>query len=887
MRKLNLFACMLLLLTSTIFAQVGIGTTTPAASSALDITATNKGLLIPSVALTGSLDTVTITSPATSLLVYNNATAGTSPNNVTPGYYYYTGTQWERLTNGGANSVGAISTSSNANGASITAGVLQLAPASVDYGGVVTNSTQTIAGTKTFSVDAIVNGLTVGKGTNSGLTNSAFGYRALFSNNNSNSTNNSAFGFQALKDLTSGTNNNAFGSGALQKTTSGTQNIAIGTNSLNSNVLGNFNIGIGHGSLFATLGTGSILSPTTGGSANVAIGSGALSANTTGTFNTALGFSSGGTNEGGYKNTVIGANTGFSATNLNNATAIGFGATATASNSIQLGNADVTNVNTSGTITAGTVNTNSITYPNTNGAVGQVLSISSLTSNNATASWVTPSVGSVNGILPIANGGTGASTQNFVDLTTNQTIGGTKTFNVDATINGLTVGKGNGNNDTNTALGNGSLAAVTPNLPTALDGINNTAVGRSALAANTTGNGNIAVGSSALTANTSGLFNIAIGVDALRTYNVLGGGHIAIGYQALSNSVAGYENTAVGNQSQLYNVGTVANTGVQNTSVGAQSLKANVSGRMNTAIGANAANGTIGDYNTAIGGESLKNNPDQVIYNNNTAIGYNAASRLSGSLNTAIGAESLKASSGTNNVAIGYQALSVSADGSANNGSNNTIIGHQAQLNANATATTWTGSNNTVIGAGARVNNTQTINSVTTTINNSTAIGYQAIATASNTIQFGNASITDVFFGSATTTFASTATAVGVAGTGASVRARAFYTNSDARIKKDIVNSKYGLATILKLRPVDYHLINDVKQEPQVGFIAQEVKAVVPELVTGKEGDLAKGEILGVNYAGLAPILTKAIQELKKENELQQIEINQLKELVKNLISKK
>ena len=102
MRKLNLFACMLLLLTSTIFAQVGIGTTTPAASSALDITATNKGLLIPSVALTGSLDTVTITSPATSLLVYNNATAGTSPNNVTPGYYYYTGTQWERLTNGGA-----------------------------------------------------------------------------------------------------------------------------------------------------------------------------------------------------------------------------------------------------------------------------------------------------------------------------------------------------------------------------------------------------------------------------------------------------------------------------------------------------------------------------------------------------------------------------------------------------------------------------------------------------------------------------------------------------------------------------------------------------------------------------------------------------------------
>lgn len=127
MRKLNVFASLLMLFTSTIFAQVGIGTTSPLASSALDITATNKGLLIPRVALTGSADTATIPSPISSLLVYNTATAGTSPNTITPGYYYYTGTQWERLINGGANSVGAFTTAT-ANGATVTGGVLHQAP---------------------------------------------------------------------------------------------------------------------------------------------------------------------------------------------------------------------------------------------------------------------------------------------------------------------------------------------------------------------------------------------------------------------------------------------------------------------------------------------------------------------------------------------------------------------------------------------------------------------------------------------------------------------------------------------------------------------------------------------------------------------------------------
>ena len=83
----------------TSIAQVGIGTTSPNASAKLDITSTNKGFLPPRVTLTGTADVATIASPATGLIVYNTATAGTSPSNVTPGIYYYDGSKWQRIIN--------------------------------------------------------------------------------------------------------------------------------------------------------------------------------------------------------------------------------------------------------------------------------------------------------------------------------------------------------------------------------------------------------------------------------------------------------------------------------------------------------------------------------------------------------------------------------------------------------------------------------------------------------------------------------------------------------------------------------------------------------------------------------------------------------------------
>ena len=81
-------------------AQAGIGTTTPNASAKLEVASTTQGFLPPRVALTASnafSPVVGTSASATGLIVYNTATAGTAPNNVIPGYYYWNGTVWINL----------------------------------------------------------------------------------------------------------------------------------------------------------------------------------------------------------------------------------------------------------------------------------------------------------------------------------------------------------------------------------------------------------------------------------------------------------------------------------------------------------------------------------------------------------------------------------------------------------------------------------------------------------------------------------------------------------------------------------------------------------------------------------------------------------------------
>ncbi len=95
---------------------------------------------------------------------------------------------------------------------------------------------------------------------------------------------------------------------------------------------------------------------------------------------------------------------------------------------------------------------------------------------------------------------------------------------------------------------------------------------------------------------------------------------------------------------------------------------------------------------------------------------------------------------------------------------------------------------------------------------------------------------------------------------------------SDIRTKKNIRTLPYGLREVMMMRPVTYQWKNEAAGKIKVGLIAQEVKAVIPEVVIGDETT----ETLGMNYAELVPVLVKAIQEQQKQIEQLRKDLNAL-----------
>lgn len=97
---------------NTIFGNVGtnkaIGLNASVPQAALDVSSNNMGVLIPRIALTSAVVQAPVIHPIAgaipeSTLIYNTATAGTAPNNVTPGFYYWNGTKWIRFDVNGDN----------------------------------------------------------------------------------------------------------------------------------------------------------------------------------------------------------------------------------------------------------------------------------------------------------------------------------------------------------------------------------------------------------------------------------------------------------------------------------------------------------------------------------------------------------------------------------------------------------------------------------------------------------------------------------------------------------------------------------------------------------------------------------------------------------------
>jgi hypothetical protein len=82
-------------------------------------------------------------------------------------------------------------------------------------------------------------------------------------------------------------------------------------------------------------------------------------------------------------------------------------------------------------------------------------------------------------------------------------------------------------------------------------------------------------------------------------------------------------------------------------------------------------------------------------------------------------------------------------------------------------------------------------------------------------------------------------------------------TNSDARLKTNVQNIGYGIDAVLALSPKEYEYKID-EGKKCLGFIAQDVVAIIPELVDVPEDS---SEMMGIEYQGFIPVLVKAIQE--------------------------
>lgn len=111
---------------------------------------------------------------------------------------------------------------------------------------------------------------------------------------------------------------------------------------------------------------------------------------------------------------------------------------------------------------------------------------------------------------------------------------------------------------------------------------------------------------------------------------------------------------------------------------------------------------------------------------------------------------------------------------------------------------------------------------------------------------------------------------------------------SDKNLKKNINSINYGINEIMKLKPVSYQwkrntigntTIKEHEKETKLGFLAQDVLEIIPEVVKTHEWKIldekkpqdftrVKNDRLGMNYSEIIPVLVKAMQEQQREIDL-------------------
>jgi hypothetical protein len=343
----------------------------------------------------------------------------------------------------------------------------------------------------------------------------------------------------------------------------------------------------------------------------------------------------------------------------------------------------------------------------------------------------------------------------YVDLTTNQTVGGVKTFTSNLRAQATSgdvfqafknTGVGNAGHVLVNGSGNllyfDSTASLTKwnldptGLLTTTGGITASATQTINFGSNnpTMGASNINYGSAALRVGTSGSYSqksIAIGTTSFGTAIQ----SVVIGDQALNAS------------------GSTANYSV---AIGVNSL-ALATGERNTAIGTDSLpllTGTGNGANTAIGNLTGTKLTSGV---NNLFLGLGSGAGVTSGNNNLIVGSSMFASvspdTGTNcdnNICIGSNAMGYIK----NNCSTNTAVGSYAlysELGFNGTENVAIGGNAGVRSLGSRcvfIGNEATVDVANSSYNNSTAIGYGATISASNQIKIGTSAQTTIIPGS-------------------------------------------------------------------------------------------------------------------------------------------
>lgn len=250
----------------------------------------------------------------------------------------------------------------------------------------------------TTGINNVANGINALIVNTTGFGNIANGTNALL--NNTTGNNNVSNGTNALRNNTTGFSNMANGLQSLFSNTIGSNNVGVGVNSLASNTIGSNNVAIGNSALYNTLSFGALA-----GSSNIGIGSFAGDNIYGSAFgNVAIGNSidfpdSIGSNQVVIKNIIFA--TGASGTGTTIAGSVGIGTNAPTAR-LHVKGVDVTDSNFA------------LKVEDSNNL--NLLSVK----NNGDVTLKNP--------LSVANGGTGSTTQNFLDLTTTQSVGGAKTF---------------------------------------------------------------------------------------------------------------------------------------------------------------------------------------------------------------------------------------------------------------------------------------------------------------------------------------------------------------------------------------------------------------------------------------------------------------------------